>query len=105
MRVVIIGANGQDGKYLRLIHESLGDEVIGITKHTSIVEQIVPKNYPYDFTDPNVCLKFLKDYTPDLIYHVATIHGSSLNMSQILSQSQNLIKNTHLEITKNVVAY
>ena len=105
MRVIIIGANGQDGKYLRLIHESLGDEVVGITKRTSLVEQIVPKNYPYDFIDPNVCLKFLKDYSPDLIYHVATIHGSSLNMGQVLSQNQNLIEKTHLEITKNIIEY
>lgn len=105
MRVLIIGANGQDGRYLRLIHESYGDEVIGVTKQTCLVEPLVQNNYSYDLTDPDVCLKFLRIHSPDLIYHVATIHGSSLNMRQILYKHPNLIKQTHLEITKNVIAY
>jgi nucleoside-diphosphate-sugar epimerase len=105
VKVLIIGASGQDGKFLRLIHESHGDEVLGITKKTTLFEAITPKNYPYDFADPKVCLNFLTRYSPDLIYHVATIHGSSINMQQILRNNQSLVIQTHLEITRNIISY
>lgn len=105
MKVLIIGANGQDGRYLRLIHESHGDEVIGVNKQTSVLEPLVRNNFSYDLTDPEACLKFLRTHNPDLIYHVATIHGSSLNMRQVLYQNQHLIEQTHSVITKNVIAY
>jgi nucleoside-diphosphate-sugar epimerase len=105
VKVVIIGANGQDGRYLRLIHESYGDEVIGVIKRTSLLKPLALNNYSDDLADPNACLKFLSSHNPDLIYHVATIHGSSLNMRHVLYQNPNLIEKTHLEITKNVIAY
>lgn len=79
-KIVVLGVNGQDGSFLaeKLIRN--GETVIGVGRQKNIRREL--KNLPItyvqlDLIDVLKYESFLSHYKPDIIYHVAAVHGSS----------------------------
>jgi len=103
--VLLIGANGQDGKYLKEIHETRGDKVIEVIKPSGGPADFRENLYALDLANKESASTLFNSVSPDLIYHLATVHGSSLTMNSIALERAKDIYETHVLITENIIEY
>jgi GDPmannose 4,6-dehydratase len=105
MRAAIIGATGQDGSILSSQLLENGAEILCVNRSD-------PKNPSNlssartifsDLSDARECNRVFDLFKPDLIFHVAAVHGSSLNQESLISSSSEQMRLTHVEITRNIL--
>lgn len=71
MRVLITGIGGFVGRYLADYCISHGEEVYGIERNETVLENV--RVYPCDITDASAVNKIVSEVKPDAIYHLAGI--------------------------------
>ena len=111
MRILIVGPFGQDAKciYAQLSKVS-GNELYGITNRT--LENITNsaagdlsnvRLLSGDLSKNSDALKLLNDIKPDVIFHLAAVHGSSATMKGVEENLSSVMWECHFEITKNII--
>jgi len=112
MRALIVGISGQDGIILSNLLRSKGYEVFGTQiKLDKKVNEVsfprVRKNEAQiseiDLSSPDICSEFLNSVKPDIIYHLAAVHGSSSNMNFIENNDSDKMIKCHVDLTKNLL--
>jgi GDPmannose 4,6-dehydratase len=105
MRAVIIGASGQDGSILSKQLIRSGAAVLCIsrseTKNPSNSNGVI--SISSELSDAQECNKVLDGFKPDLIFHVAAVHASSLHQESLINSSSEKMRLTHVEITRNIL--
>lgn len=111
MRILIVGPFGQDA---RCIHAELSKtseyELFGVTNRPlshnldSSNNQTGRMNLiSEDLSRKSKCFELLDSIKPQVIFHLAAVHGSSTTMSGVEEASSQAMWNCHFEITKNIV--
>lgn len=103
MWALVIGDSGQDGQILSLRLRSLGLDVLGVSRSRTLVND--HSQEPVYLSDQKICDEFLSKYEPQVIFHVAAVHGSSNLQETIISQHRQEMYACHVEITKNVLRW
>ena len=105
-KILIIGANGQDGKLLveTLQHRSHALICVGNPNSKKPnLEQIEFERV--DLSNSKVALQFLSEKNPKVVFHLAAVHGNSLKMrSEELLRSKEM-RDCYLGITRNVLEW
>jgi nucleoside-diphosphate-sugar epimerase len=103
--ILLIGAHGQDGRYLKEIHETHGDKVIEVVKPSGGPVHFRENFYALDLANKETAARLFSSVSPDIIYHLATVHGSSLTMNNTALVRAKDIYDTHVLITENILEY
>lgn len=78
MKIIITGAQGQDGKLLRASLENKGHEVLGIVRSRHSAERVLAaRSAELDLCDRPAVEAVVENFQPDQIYHLAACHHSS----------------------------
>ena len=76
---LILGVNGQDGSYLADSLLARGHRVVGIGRAASAVRPWPNDKFRYvilDLTDPDAFAQVVQEVAPDVVFHVAAVHGA-----------------------------
>lgn len=79
-RALVLGCNGQDGSYLVEHLLRRGYEVSGISRQKRFGYAVDSKSFRYtalDLRQPQRLAKTLADIAPDVIFHMAAVHGEA----------------------------
>lgn len=105
LKVLIIGASGQDGRHLAKIALENGDSVFGVVRKVASA-QIMEKGCEYliaDCAEVTACNLILNSVKPDVIFHVAASHANSSNMKVFQESYSEEIYSSSLEIAQNIL--
>jgi GDPmannose 4,6-dehydratase len=114
MRALIIGISGQDGTILTNLLFEKGYEVFGTQITSTRIKDEYNQSKIYiskakiseiDLSISEICFNYLNSVKPDVIYHLAAVHGSSSQMSLIEKNNSNQMYNCHVELTKNLLKW
>ena len=116
MRVLIIGCRGQDGKWLSEILSTQGYEVYGIHKPTLTSGQnsqislwkannYIVREYCVDFSILKTAVYYLDQIQPSMIFHLAAVHESSIDMKNFGMSDLDEMQNCHVKITHNLLKW
>lgn len=105
MKVLIVGANGQDGKLLAQISLQYGNAVTGIVHKSTDYQKKVPdcEVLVKDFADEAQCKSVLDNINPEIIFHVAASHASSSKMTEFQERNSADIYKSSLGISRNIL--
>lgn len=112
MRALIVGISGQDGIILSNLLYSKGYKVFGTQiqaeKKTnagslSKISKYEAQVSETDLSIPSTCAEYLDSVKPDVIYHLAAVHGSSSNMNFVENNDSNKMIKCHVDLTKNLL--
>ncbi len=109
VRVLVIGATGQDGSILVSQYLRTGCEVFGVTRDAKKLKEVSLRNRNFqaavdvDLYSPKEAMQFLRATNPDIIFHLAAIHASSTNMARLGQESFDEMHMCHVEITRNIL--
>jgi len=104
IRVLVIGANGQDGRIINNYFRGLKVETLGVSARTSTTGSTGPVEVS-DFSDLVSAFNTLDAFQPTHIFHLAAVHGSSSTMQGIEAKSGNLMHACHVGIVENLIAW
>lgn len=114
MRALIVGISGQSGIILAKLLYEKGYEVFGTQITSTTLNDVNTQSKIHtskaqiseiDLSISEICFEFLNSIKPDVIYHVAAVHGSSSKMSFIEKNNSNQMYNCHVELTKNLLEW
>ena len=116
MRALITGIFGQDGTILKSILVNNGFKVFGVARPNtrSSLQAVAIEahlnlksdgNTEIDLSDANTCNDYLDFVKPDRIFHLAAVHGSSLESNVIECISSSEMYNCHVTITTNLLEW
>jgi len=75
-RVLIIGANGQDGTILRRV-EHRDDRILAVGRNSSSIDGVHGSEGPgYSPETLDILLERISDFSPDDVYYLAAAHGA-----------------------------
>lgn len=77
-RVLVLGANGQDGSYLVERELEKGKLVLGVGRQSSSRWVSPSTQFEYrslDLSNAQALVELLRNFNPDIVYHFAAIHG------------------------------
>jgi nucleoside-diphosphate-sugar epimerase len=105
-KILVIGATGQDGKLLVERLQPRGHELICVgnpnVKKPDFEQKALER---VDLSNSKIALQFLSDVNPRVIFHLAAVHGNSLNMrNEELLRSKEMT-DCNLGITSNVLEW
>ena len=103
MIALVIGSAGQDGQILVSELSRRGYKVIAVSR-TTITFECVAKDF-CDLSQESLAHQFLSKYQPDLIFHVAAVHGSSKTQNSIIATSKAAMHSCHVGITRNILTW
>ena len=105
MKVLIIGALGQDGKILSNLMVDAGHDVLGISSPGGqvSVEALSHRIISKDFSDFAVASEVLNGLKPNYIFHLGAVHGSAVNQKNLINTSLDSMRSTHVAITRNIL--
>lgn len=91
---LVLGVNGQDGSFLAELLISRGYRVLGVDIQNSTV--LLPDNSTFtyeklDLRNATALNKLLKNCRPDVIFHVAAVHGSAGTIYETIWQDMLLV--------------
>ena len=104
IRVLVIGANGQDGRIVSNYFRSLEVETLGVSARSSTISSTLPVEVS-DFSNLVSAFNTLDTFQPTHIFHLAAVHGSSSTMQGIEAQSGNLMQACHVGVVENLIAW
>jgi GDPmannose 4,6-dehydratase len=103
MIALVIGSEGQDGRILISKLSHLGYRILSVSRRTAYFQS---ESIPFcDLSQINFAHQFLSAYQPDLIFHVAAVHGSSDTQASTIDTQSAAMRACHVEITQNVVSW
>ena len=102
MKVLVIGAYGQDGQIISRAHRDLGDQVIGVVRSGSQNAIQVDGIIKMDLADNRDCQDFLDVVRPQVIYNVAAVHGSAITQQFLVEKESKSIFDCTVTITQNL---
>ena len=105
MKILILGASGQDGsliaeKYLRDGHHVLGVNSSPRAKSSGQIEVV-----DCDFTNFSESKSVLQEFQPDRIFHMAAVHSSSALNDVPVERTNSAIFQCNVEITRNILEW
>ena len=100
---MIIGSSGQDGRILQANLSKLGYRILTIARN-SIEFEGVSLDFQ-DMSDKQTAYSFLSYYQPNLIFHVAAIHGSSETQGSVIQAHGAEMRRCHVGITNNLLEW
>ena len=103
MIALVIGSEGQDGRILISKLSNLGYRILSVSRKTAYFQS---ESIPFcDLSQINSAHQFLSAYQPDLIFHVAAVHGSSDTQASTIDTQSAAMHACHVGITQNVVSW
>lgn len=102
VRVLVIGANGQDGRIILERFRSRNIETLGASARSSVSLSNVETS---DFSNLDCAITTMNSFRPTHIFHLAAVHGSSATMLGVESSSANLMYQCHVEIVANLIEW
>lgn len=115
MRALIIGISGQDGTILRNLLRQKQVTVYGTRLPKSLVSENPLTHSPRDqkgamisevnLADREQCFNYLDSIQPNRIFHVAAVHGSSVDMKQVETENAKRMHDCHVLITHNILEW
>jgi GDPmannose 4,6-dehydratase len=107
LKVMIVGAGGQDGNLLTQISLQHGNTVIGIVHRSTDDQERVPNCdvLVKDFTDKEQCKLVLDEIMPDIIFHLAASHASSSKMIEFQENNSTEIYHSSVGISRNILSW
>jgi len=103
MKVLVIGANGQDGRIISDRLKSNGHQVIGVTSPSSRKSVGKDNVFNIDLSVSSLANDFLTKFQPRIIFHVAAVHGSSVTLNNVVADRRGEMFKCHVEITQNLL--
>jgi GDPmannose 4,6-dehydratase len=105
LKVLIVGASGQDGKLLTQISLHYGNAVTGIVHKSTNYQEKIPdcEVLVKDFADEEQCKSVLDRINPDIIFHVAASHASSSKMTEFQKRNFTEIYKSSVGISRNIL--
>lgn len=111
MRILIVGPFGQDARCIHAeLSKTYGYDFFGVTNRPLGHNLNSPNNQQAgmniiseDVSKKSNCFELLDSIKPDVIFHLAAVHGSSTTMSGVEEDSLQAMWDCHFEITKNIV--
>lgn len=110
MKILIIGAAGQDGKILAKKLVSQGNQVMGIVRNSNSriyvdlnLEGLQIQSR--DLADEDVCNEVLDSFDPSVIFHLAAVHTNSNEMDRLGMTSASEMQSCHVKITTNILTW
>jgi GDP-D-mannose dehydratase len=104
-KALVIGALGQDGQIISLKLKQRKVSVFGATKNIDLHRAKI-KGIEYDvidLSDPESCYEYLNFLKPDFIFHFGAKNASSRNMSEIESFEPELIMDSTITLSTNLI--
>jgi GDPmannose 4,6-dehydratase len=104
-KALVIGALGQDGQIISLKLKQRKVSVFGATKNIDLHRAKI-KGIEYDvidLSDPESCYEYLNFLKPDFIFHLGAKNASSRNMSEIESFEPELIMDSTITLSTNLI--
>jgi GDPmannose 4,6-dehydratase len=105
MKVLVIGAGGQDGRIISNLLSARGHQVFGVTRPLLGKGSTEKNIFNIDLSLSSLANEFLNRLEPDEIYHVAAIHGSSLLQENTISNFRDEIVKCNVHITENILKW
>ena len=107
MRAIIIGAQGQDGRYVTENLQRAGVEVFGAVrkKFSHLESSPSAQLFEIDMADERFAHEFLNYISPDYIFHLAAIHAPSHSMKTHENEYREAMIACHLGITENLLKW
>ena len=109
VRYLIIGSLGQDGVLLRNLLEENNCEVFGVTRPKVGLASHFDSNlrtYYAPFWEKDIALGILRSLRPDVVLHLAAVHGPSGSNTMYSSPELKLMAHrVQVQITENVISY
>lgn len=111
MRILIVGPFGQDAQCIHAeLSKTPGYDFFGVTNRrlshnlNSSNNKLAGMNLvSEDLSKKSNCFELLDSIKPQVIFHLAAVHGSSTTMSGVEENSSRAMWDCHFEITKNIV--
>ena len=105
LKVLIVGASGQDGKLLTQISLQYGNTVTGIVHKSTNYQEKIPdcEVLVKDFADEEQCKSVLDRINPEIIFHVAASHASSSKMTEFQERNSAEIYKSSVGISRNIL--
>ena len=108
MRSVVIGGAGQDGKLLVPLLKKYGYEVFSITRNSifhlsSSGESYLRPNKGLE--NASFCNEIFGEFKPDLVFHLAAIHGPSTSGVNESINFLPLMRACHIQTTINILEW
>lgn len=113
IRVLIVGPFGQDARFIcKRLSVNKQYKLFGIS-HKSLpsiskIDSAGLGNVTLlsgDLSESDTCFRILNDVKPDVIFHLAAIHGSSRNMQIVEANSKMEMYKCHVGITQNLISW
>jgi GDPmannose 4,6-dehydratase len=103
MRILVLGASGQDGSIIAEKYTKGGHQVIGVNSSPKTTGSIGIEMLDFDFTNLNESTSLLQAFRPDRIFHLATVHSSSALVEIPVERTRSAIFQCNVEITRNIL--
>jgi GDP-D-mannose dehydratase len=105
VRILVIGASGQDGSMVAETYANSGHHVIGVTSKPvkSLHSQIEMLNI--DFAKSEDARSLLQKFLPHRIYNLAAVHSSSTSSVQPNLHIRDSMYRCNVEITQNILEW
>jgi GDPmannose 4,6-dehydratase len=103
MRVLIIGATGQDGSLLAEKYSAQGHLVLGVVSPQSRYEFNRFETLSADLSIKGESRSVLESFKPNRIFHVAAVHSTSVSSKKPNKETLEKIYSCNVEITQNIL--
>jgi GDPmannose 4,6-dehydratase len=103
MRILIVGAGGQDGSLLAERCLAQGHEVLGVSSNSQVPGSNGIELIDVDLANSEKSKSLFQFFKPDRIFHLAAVHSSSALTEVNLERTQEKIYSCNLVITQNIL--
>ena len=113
MRILVVGPYGQDARcIISQLAELPRMEVFGVTPENRVPKSDFSQShlakvkiFSADLADIHECNELLDKIQPDIVFHLAAIHGSSNTMEHIERELTREMWKCHVGITENIIRW
>lgn len=103
MKILIIGAAGQDGSILAENYYANGHDVVGVRSRQGGAACQGFEVLDIDFSNRNESVSLMQRFRPDRVFHLAAVHSSSALIDIPPERTQNNIYLCNVEMTRNIL--
>ena len=105
MKILITGAGGQDGSYIANAYHDAGHEVLGIISSSANQQTFPFRTLGTDLANEKNAYSLLDSFQPNLIFHLAAVHFSSLALKELEVNVKTSMMRCHVNITRNILEW
>jgi GDPmannose 4,6-dehydratase len=103
VRVLIVGATGQDGSLLAENFSKDGNSILGITSVNNTTKGNLIETVSLDLAIPENAKSILDEFQPNQIYHLGAVHSSSASTVFLPEETLQQIYACNVMITRNIL--